>query len=63
MVRPWSASSPPEADFILESADPGDMDARGLGYDDLAADHDSLIYTSITAFGQNGPKAGYQATD
>ena len=51
------------ADFVLESADPGAMPARGLGYDDLSADHDGLIYTSISAFGQSGPKAGYQATD
>ena len=39
------------------------MPARGLGYDDLSANHDDLIYTSISAFGQSGPKAGYQATD
>ncbi len=51
------------ADFVIESADPGAMAARGLGYDDLAADHDDLIYTSISAFGQTGPKATYQATD
>ena len=51
------------ADFILESSDPGVMAARGLGYDDLSAGHDTLIYTSISAFGQTGPKAGYQATD
>ena len=42
---------------------PGAMAARGLSYDDLAAGHDALIYTSISAFGQSGPKAGYQATD
>ena len=51
------------ADFILESDDPGAMAARGLGYDDLSATHEDLIYTSISAFGQNGPKAAYEATD
>jgi len=51
------------ADFVLESDEPGAMAARGLGYDDLSADRDGLIYTSISAFGQSGPKAGYQATD
>ena len=51
------------ADFILESDDPGAMSTRGLGYDDLSASHEDLIYTSISAFGQNGPKAGYEATD
>ena len=39
------------------------MAARGLGYGDLASDHGDLIYTSISAFGQTGPKASYQATD
>ena len=51
------------ADFIIESDDPGVMAARGLGYEDLSADHDTLIYTSISAFGQTGPKAAYEATD
>ncbi len=51
------------ADFVLESDEPGRMAARGLGYDDLAAINGDLIYTSISAFGQTGPKAGYQATD
>ena len=51
------------ADFILESDDPGTMASRGLSYDDLSATHEDLIYTSISAFGQNGPKAAYEATD
>ena len=51
------------ADFFLESDDPGAMSARELGYHDLSADHSDLIYTSISAFGQTGPKAGYEATD
>ena len=51
------------ADFILESDDPGVMSARGLGYDDLSAEHSDLIYTSISAFGQTGPKASYASTD
>ncbi len=51
------------ADFALESDEPGKMPARGLGYSDLSANNDNLIYTSISAFGQTGPKAAYQATD
>ncbi len=51
------------ADLILESDDPGVMSARGLGYDDLSAEHGDLIYTSISAFGQTGPKASYASTD
>ena len=51
------------ADILLESADPGAMAALGLGYQQLKDDFPQLIYTSITAFGQTGPKARYQATD
>ncbi len=50
-------------DFVIESEQPGVMDARGLGYADLSADHPELIYTSISAFGQTGPKAQYESTD
>ena len=51
------------ADILIESADPGAMAALGLGYQQLKDDFPQLIYTSITAFGQTGPKARYQATD
>ena len=51
------------ADFFVESADPGYFAQRGLGYADLAALNDRLIYVSISAFGQNGPKAANAATD
>ena len=51
------------ADFLIESADPGYFAQRGLGYEDLAALNQRLIYISISAFGQNGPKASNAATD
>ena len=51
------------ADILLESEDPGVMAARGLGYDDLSAENEALIYVSITAFGSDGPKANWHATD
>jgi crotonobetainyl-CoA:carnitine CoA-transferase CaiB-like acyl-CoA transferase len=51
------------ADVLIESDDPGAMDRRGLGHDDLSAINPALIYTSVTAFGQNGPKAAWAATD
>ena len=59
LIRRLAAS----ADFVIESSNPGDMAARGLGVDDLSAEREDLIYTSISAFGQNGPKASYEATD
>jgi crotonobetainyl-CoA:carnitine CoA-transferase CaiB-like acyl-CoA transferase len=51
------------ADFLIESDAPGAMAARGLGYADLAARNPGLVYVSISPFGQDGPKAGYAATD
>jgi len=50
------------ADFLIESGPPGDMEARGLGYRDLSALNPSLVYVSISAFGQTGPKAGWLAS-
>ena len=51
------------ADFLIESDKPGDMARRGLGYEQLREVNPNLIYTSISAFGQDGPKAGYEETD
>ena len=51
------------ADILIESAAPGAMAARGLAADDLARVNPALVYVSISPFGQEGPKAGYLATD
>ncbi|MGE0682215.1 MAG: CaiB/BaiF CoA transferase family protein [Candidatus Binatia bacterium] len=51
------------AHFLLESDNPGAMAQIGLGYNDLAAINPSLIYVSISAFGQDGPKASYADSD
>ena len=51
------------ADVLIESDAPGAMSARGLGPDDLAVVNPALVYTSITTFGQSGPKADWAATD
>ena len=51
------------ADFLVESFDVGYLAARGLGYEDLAAENPALVYVSITPFGQTGPKAGWAAGD
>ncbi len=51
------------ADVVLESFPPGYLHDLGLGYDALAEEHPSLIMTSITPFGQTGPRRHYRATD
>ena len=51
------------ADFLIESAEPGRMAALGLGYSDLREINSRLVMVSITAFGQDGPYAEYLASD
>ena len=51
------------ADFLIESFAPGEMARRGLGFARLAEVNPALIVVSITPFGQDGPKAGWAATD
>lgn len=52
-----------EADFVVESFSPGDLDARGIGYSVLCALNPRLVFTSITPFGQTGPYAKYRGSD
>jgi crotonobetainyl-CoA:carnitine CoA-transferase CaiB-like acyl-CoA transferase len=51
------------SDILIQSADPGTFDRWGLGWPQLHRMNPRLIYVSITAFGQDGPKAGWAATD
>ncbi|MCY3734704.1 MAG: CoA transferase [Chloroflexi bacterium] len=51
------------ADFLIESSDVGAMAELGLDYDALRERFPRLIYTSISAFGQTGPKAHYVGSD
>src|SRR5262249_22303972 len=51
------------ADFLVESAGPGYLAQRGLGYADLTTRNPRLIYISISAFGQDGPRANDAAAD
>lgn len=45
------------ADVVIENNRPGVMNKLGLGYEGLRAAHPKLIYCSISAFGQTGPRA------
>src|SRR5581483_7766353 len=51
------------ADVVIESDAPGAMAARGLGWPALAAANPRLVLCSITPFGQDGPRAGWRASD
>lgn len=51
------------ADFLIESARPGQLAVLGLDHDTLLRENPSLVHVSITPFGQTGPKAGFEATD
>jgi crotonobetainyl-CoA:carnitine CoA-transferase CaiB-like acyl-CoA transferase len=44
------------ADAVVENFRPGVMARLGLGYPDLAQDAPHLVYCSISAFGQSGPR-------
>lgn len=50
-------------DIVMESFEPGYMNQLGLGYADLITIKPNLIMTSITLFGQSGPKAHYKGSD
>ncbi|MCY3633710.1 MAG: CoA transferase [bacterium] len=44
-----------QADVLIETCKPGELDAIGLSHDSLAEVNPGLIHTSITAFGRQGP--------
>ncbi len=45
------------ADIVLENFRPGVMAKFGLDYATLSKDHPALVYCSVSAFGQTGPRA------
>ena len=52
-----------QADAVLESFRPGQLEDYGLGYDVLAGASPALVLTRVTPFGQQGPYARFAATD
>src|SRR4029453_3821493 len=51
------------ADVVLESFQPGELEAKGLSYKALAAINPGIVMASITGFGQTGPKKNLAYND
>ena len=51
------------ADVVIESFQPGELAAKGLGYNDLAKINPGVVMASITCFGQTGPKKNLAYND
>lgn len=52
-----------DADVMIESFQPGVLEGLGLGGDVLAGENPGLVHAAITAFGSDGPKSRWPATD
>ncbi|MCX6021530.1 MAG: CoA transferase [Chloroflexi bacterium] len=59
LVRRLAADS----DVVIESFRPGTLDRLGLSYDQLSRDNPTLVLTSLSNFGQNGPYRDWEASD
>jgi crotonobetainyl-CoA:carnitine CoA-transferase CaiB-like acyl-CoA transferase len=47
-----------QADVLVENSRPGAMQRLGLGWDWFSQHQPSLVYCSISAYGQDGPRGG-----
>ena len=56
LVKDW-------ADVLVENYRTGAFKALGLGYEDLSGLNSKLVYASMTAFGQDGPRGNQTAYD
>lgn len=51
------------ASFLIESLPPGHMKEVGLDYETVSELNASIVFTSVTPFGQNGPYRDYRGSD
>lgn len=51
------------ADVVLESFQPGELEAKGIGYKNLSKINPGIVLASITGFGQTGPKKNLACND
>lgn len=52
-----------KADVIVQNFIPGTMEKFGIDYETVKEQNPTIIYCSITGFGQDGPYASYPALD
>lgn len=52
-----------DCDVVVQNLRTGSADKRGIGYADVKAVNPRVIFCSITAYGNTGPKAGHAAYD
>ena len=51
------------ADVVVQNFRPGVVERLGIGYDDVRAVNDRIVYASLSGFGPTGPYAGKGAYD
>jgi formyl-CoA transferase len=51
------------ADVVVENFSPGTIDRLGFGYEAVKAHNPTIVYASISGFGQTGPSRGRTAYD
>jgi crotonobetainyl-CoA:carnitine CoA-transferase CaiB-like acyl-CoA transferase len=51
------------ADVVITNFKPGTMDEWGLGYADVAARNERIVYATGSSFGTQGPDAGREGAD
>ena len=52
-----------KVDVLVENFSPGTMDKLGLGSKEICRENPKLIYASISAYGQTGPRRDYPGFD
>jgi CoA:oxalate CoA-transferase len=52
-----------DADVVVQNLRSGSADRRGIGYEDVRAVNPEVVFCSITAYGNTGPKGSHPAYD
>lgn len=52
-----------KADIVIENYSPGVVDSLGVGYEDVQAVNEDIIYCHVSGFGQSGPFHKQRAID